>query len=109
MVPVNCFCIHNDLYFFDQEFALDNCPAGYVMYRALIYTYMYLPKIGQAVPMQDLIQRYRLQDAWQVYEQEEQAFIASNRNMQIYGQFYKWSQVDQDRIYQKMMAKKGNT
>lgn len=109
MVPVNCFCMQNDLYFFDQEFVKENCPAGYVMYRTLIYTYMYMPKIEQAVPMETCIQRYRLEDVWQAYEQEEHAFIESNRNMQIYGQFYKWSEVDLNRIYQKIMGKKGIT
>ncbi len=105
MVPVNCFCMQNDLYFFDQEFALDDCPAGYVMYRTLIYTYMYLPMIEQAVPMETLKRRYHLEDAWQAYEQEEHAFIASNRNIQIYGQFYKWSEIDPDRIYKKILGK----
>ena len=93
--------MQNELYFFDQEFALDDCPAGYVMYRTLIYTYMYLPTIEQAVPMETLKRRYHLEDAWQAYEQEEHAFIASNRNIQI----YKWSEIDPDRIYKKILGK----
>ena len=105
MVPINCFCMENDLCFFDQEFARDDCPAGYVMYRTLIYTYMYLPKIEQAVPMETLKRRYRLEDAWQAYEQEEHAFIESNRNIQIYGQFYKWSEIDPDCIYKKILGR----
>lgn len=107
MVPINCFFKNNELYFFDQEFVREKYPAGYVLYRAIKYTYMYMPQAEQMIRMEDLKKKFHLSEAWEIYEKDEEEFIDSNRNFEIYGQFYKWASVDLGSIYQRAGSLKG--
>lgn len=106
MVPINCFYVNGTLLFFDQEFTKEKCPAGYVMFRAIKYTYMYMPKLYIMYNIDLLKNRYQLENVWDIYELEEKEFIDGNRNTHIYGQFYRWSEVDRSDIYKRIIEMK---
>lgn len=84
MVPFNCFISRNgEFKFFDQEFVFDNYPAGFVMYRALMYTYLFSPQLEDVVSIDDMKKRYDLSELWSTYEKEEQSFVAGNRRYDV--------------------------
>lgn len=96
MVPVNCFFINGKLCFFDQEFVLKNCPARFVLYRALKYTYMSMWDMDQYLPISYFKDKYRFSDElWGIFEKEEEKFIASLRNQDVYAQLLDWKKVDE--------------
>lgn len=99
MVPINCFYIDNKFYFFDQEFVRRNYPAKYVLYRALKYTYFFIPEIEKFVPLQKLKEKYEMEDIWDCFEAEEKRFVSSNRNYEVYKYFLKWVGVNKRDIY----------
>lgn len=99
MVPVNCFYKNDELYFFDQEFKLNDCPAKFVMYRALKYMYVYAKNAEKYVPLKSMKTRYDITDEmWKIFEEVEKNFIFKNRNMDLYSNFYKWTGVNRRKI-----------
>lgn len=80
MVPFNCFVLDQcELLFFDQEFERENYPAGYIMYRALMYSYHFIKNLEDIVPLNQMKERYGLVNAWKAYGFEEMRFVAQNR------------------------------
>ena len=100
MIPINCFVDEQEkkLLFFDQEFAGTDIPAGYVMFRALKYTYLFIPGADQIVHLDEMKREYGLEAAWEYYVKEENAFVAENRDYKTYGGFNKWCRRDQKGI-----------
>lgn len=99
MVPVNCFYKDGKLYFFDQEFSIENCPAKFVMFRAIKYTYIYIKLADKSIPIQKLKERYDItDDLWDVFEEIEKKFISGNRNKELYKNFYRWTGINRKRI-----------
>jgi len=94
LIPNNCFFCEGELVFFDQEFVRENFPAGFVMFRALKYTYLFIPFANDYVPLENMKRRYNLEKVWDLYEKVEADFVRKNRNYEIYGHFLKWSHVD---------------
>lgn len=99
MVPGNCFYKDDNLYFFDQEFVKEKFPAKYVLFRAIKYTYMYIKNANKIIPIEELKKRYGLESIWGNFEKEEEKFIESNRNKQLYNHYYKWTGVNKKIIY----------
>lgn len=98
MIPINCFCDGDELMFFDQEFVLENYPAGYIMFRAIKYTYQFMPFADTIVPKARIIERYGLSEAWEYYEQVEKKFVFENRKQDVYGSFWQLSRIDDKTI-----------
>lgn len=100
MVPINCFADQEkkELIFFDQEFVLQNAPAGYVMFRALKYTYFFMPFAKGIVSLDEMKREYHLEQAWNYYNEEEREFVADNRDYKTYGNFNKWCKRDKKQI-----------
>ncbi len=92
MIPVNSFYDHGDILFFDQEFSKENCPANYVLYRALRDLYAFSPEIEHIVSLDSMKERYGLAKTWNFYEQEEDDFQAKLRRRDIYIGFFPWIQ-----------------
>ena len=101
MIPINCFYIDNEFYFFDQEFVRRNFPAKYVLYRVLKYTYFFIPKAEEIVPLEDLKGNYELKEVWDCFEAEEKRFVASNRKYDVYQHFRKWAAVNKNEIFKR--------
>lgn len=98
MIPLNCFWNDGKLLFFDQEFTFMNCPAKYVMFRALRYTFLSLNSEGKVFDLDSLCKRYGLEELWEIFLKEEDKFIYKNRNHELYGNFYNWTQLEEQCI-----------
>lgn len=90
MIPVNCFCDDGDILFYDQEFTKDNCPANYVMFRALRDIYTFSSEINDHVPLDFMKERYGLVSTWKLYAEEEERFQTELRQRNIYTGFFYW-------------------
>ena len=90
MIPVNSFYDHGDILFFDQEFSKENCPANYVLYRALRDLYAFSPEIEHIVSLNSMKERYGLTKTWNFYKQEEDDFQAKLRRRELYVGFFPW-------------------
>ena len=44
MIPYNAFRAGERIRYYDQEFCVENCPAKYVLFRALFYTWLHIPE-----------------------------------------------------------------
>lgn len=101
MIPINCFLVKDEFYFFDQEFVRECYPAKYVLYRMLKYVYFFIPEAEKQLPLQTLKDKYNITRLWQFFEAEERQFVAVNRNYDLYKQFRKWAAVNKREIYQR--------
>ncbi|KAI4452590.1 hypothetical protein C823_007174 [Eubacterium plexicaudatum ASF492] len=102
MIPFNCFYQNGKFLFFDQEFVRKGYPAKYTLFRALLYTYYFIPEVETIVPLAEMKKRYGLDKMWGLFEKEEQDFVSDNRNHQLYGNFYKWATVDKEQIKRRI-------
>lgn len=93
MIPYNCFYDGKKFFFYDQEFVKQYFPAKYVLFRALRYTYIYVPEADSILPLQYFKDEYALTKIWPVFEEVEARFIEDNRNYDMLGAFYKWAGV----------------
>jgi len=84
MIPVNCFYVEGDLLFFDQEYTMDNCPVGYVIFRALRDIYNFIPQISNIISLDEMELRYNLKGLWQYYLKVEDEFCKKLVNRDIY-------------------------
>ena len=94
MVPFNIFVSEQGLRYYDQEFALSPCPLGYILFRALRYTWEHLPEAESIVPLETMKERFALTAAWDAYQNHEDAFVRENRQTDRYRQIYDWAQAD---------------
>lgn len=101
MVPFNCFYKDGKLLFFDQEFLREGYPAKYTLFRALLYTYYFVPRAEKVYSLERMKEKYNLKNVWNLFNDEEQNFVSSNRNHELYKNLYKWSEVNQDLIQQR--------
>lgn len=99
LVPANAFYRSGEIYFYDQEFVRERCPAKYVLYRGLKYTYMSMWDMESFYPMQKLKEKYELNDIWDLFEEEETQFIKQLKKTDV--RFNKWKTVDNNRVYQR--------
>ena len=100
LIPLNCFYNPQtgDFLYFDQEFVRENYPAKYVLFRAIHYIYCFTPNAERYYPKQRLLQKYEMEDTWEIYLKEEQRFLNEVRNREQYRQFYQWTQIDRGRM-----------
>ncbi|MBQ1407110.1 MAG: hypothetical protein IIY88_03140, partial [Eubacterium sp.] len=92
MIPYNCFMTGDGPLYYDQEFMVENCPAGYIMFRAIKYTYIHLPELERLIPQAELRKDYGLTDElWKTYEDQEKEFVKENRRSELFPQVYRWS------------------
>ena len=88
MVPFNCFYENGELIYYDQEFSELNCQLGYILFRAIYYTYLHLPELEKVLPRERLIRKYGIGPAWTDYEKRESLFVGRNRNFDLYYRFW---------------------
>ncbi|MCI8949034.1 MAG: hypothetical protein HFG49_03195 [Lachnospiraceae bacterium] len=90
MIPVNSFCDNGHILFYDQEFTKENCPANYVLFRALRDIYGFSPEIDKIVSLDFMKERYGLVSTWEFYAQEEENFQRELRQRNRYTGFFQW-------------------
>lgn len=94
LIPLNTFFSGEDFVYFDQEFEIDNCPAGFVMYRAIHYSYNFIPELNSIISKTNMIKRYGLQDVWDFLAAEENAFQMKVRLINQYKLFFSHTYID---------------
>ncbi len=98
MIPYNSFYNDGKIMFYDQEFVKEYYPAKYVMFRALRYTYVYMPEAERIIPIQYFKNRYGLSAIWNAFEREEGRFVEDNRNYDLLNSFYQWAGVSKSSV-----------
>ena len=100
LIPLNCFYDGKEFLFFDQEYVRDNYPAKYVLFRALRYIYLFAPEIDRYVPLKSLQEQYRFSpEIWDEFlKEEEDRFLQTVRQRDLYKQFYRWLAVDGEQM-----------
>lgn len=84
MIPVNSFYINNDILFYDQEYDMENCPAGYVIFRVIHDIYTFIPETEKLIPLCEMQNRYGIGALWDKYMLIESEFCRSLGNTDIY-------------------------
>ncbi|WP_308723303.1 adenylyltransferase/cytidyltransferase family protein [Paenibacillus polysaccharolyticus] len=84
MIPVNCFFLDGELLFFDQEYTMNYCPAGYVMFRAVHDIYNFMPDIVKLIPLEEMKEKYKLTSQWNLYLKAEDELSRKIVNKDIY-------------------------
>lgn len=107
MIPYNCFYADGKIVFYDQEFVKENFPAKYVLFRALRYTYIYIPDADDKISLQYFKDRYELNKLWEIFEREEAKFVEDNRNYDMMTAFYQWANVDRKELENNIKRLRG--
>lgn len=104
MVALNCFFDESDegYLFFDQECVRENYPAGYVLYRAVAISYVYIPNLEAYLPLQQVKDEFGLSRAWEFYECEEGLFLDEVRCRERYRQFLRWAFPNIRNVFRKL-------
>ncbi len=84
MVPYNAFWVDGRPLYFDQEFTVENCPAAYVLFRAIHYAYIDIPTLEEFISVETLKRTFGLTQAWNSFAQAEEAFVNDVRNRSAY-------------------------
>ena len=93
MIPLNAFWINDQIVFFDQEFTRENCPAGYILCRAIFYLWVLNPDLEKILPRYEVEDHYGLTEKLAEYRAMESAFVGENRQWMKYSQYYGWSAI----------------
>ncbi len=94
MIPFNAFLRDGSFVYYDQEFTRGNCPAGYVLYRALNYTWMHIPEMEKCIPQREMAREWGLDAGWDAFAKTEYSFVRDNRRFDTFKVFYKWARFD---------------
>lgn len=91
MIPANCFYENDDLLFFDQEYVIENCPAKFVLYRAIEDLYNLYPQVESLVFKQELKIKYNLDKLWSCFNKAQSEFYYNLGAVDIYNSQFYWS------------------
>ncbi len=90
MIPYNAFWENEDAVYCDQEFCVENCPAGYILFRAIRYTWIHIPELESFLPRAEMAERFGLTALWDSFMAREERFVNGNRNIELFAQVYRW-------------------
>ena len=91
MIPYNAFWTGKGIRYYDQEFCVKNCPVGYILFRAVFYTWMIISELEQVLPVEQIKRELQLTDNWKFFLQREGLFFKLNRNPERFHQIYQWA------------------
>ena len=74
MIPRNAFWQDGEICWFDQEWTLENVPARFVFYRALLRFYNSYEEVNRVISISTMVQRYDLLKGWKEFKQLEDLF-----------------------------------
>ena len=98
----NCFYIDNELYFFDQEWAEENLPTEYILYRSILYTI----SLRRFINIEDWFNKYDLVKYRAIFEELDNKMQEKIRDNKIW-EFYSRNQYfDIDSTKQEMINMK---
>ena len=96
MIPRNAFVKEDELLWFDQEWALDNVPSKYILFRGMLQTYIRFPIMRYSIPVQEWLEHYGIHMYFHeflsfdklftkmVMDQYYAGYIAEHREKDIY-------------------------
>lgn len=106
MIPYNAFWTGEGIRYYDQEFCVKNCPVGYILFRALFYTWMHIQELEQVLPLEQIKKEFGLTENWEAFRQREEFFVNINRNYERFDRIYQWAgnasdiqRIDKNRLY----------
>ena len=98
MIPYNAFRADGKMRYYDQEFTVSNCPALYVLFRALRYTWLHIREAETLFPLEEAKAYFGLTPLWDAFLKREDRFVADNRNYEKLEQLYKWAAFDRGKM-----------
>ena len=75
MIPRNCFIKDGLLFWFDQEWKLENVPSNYILYRTILSLYGEHTWMDEAFKMEELIKKYKMEDCLEAFYKLEIMFL----------------------------------
>ncbi|MBR1455939.1 MAG: LicD family protein, partial [Oscillospiraceae bacterium] len=90
MIPYNAFWADDEIRYYDQEFSVRDCPLGYILFRALRYTWIHLPELEQILPLCEMQEYFGLSGCWEAYLRREERFLDETRCRKRFAQVYNW-------------------
>ncbi len=90
MIPYNAFWTGKGIRYYDQEFCVKSCPVGYILFRALFYTWTHIPELEQVLPLEQAKKEFELTENWEAFRKREDAFVTDNRKYDRFRQVYQW-------------------
>lgn len=91
MIPYNAFWTGKEIRYYDQEFCVKNCPVGYILFRALLYTWIHIPELEKVLSLEQIKKEFGLTENWEAFRKRENAFVSDNRKYKRFRQVYRWS------------------
>ena len=91
MIPYNAFWTGDGIRYYDQEFCVKNCPVGYILFRAVRYTWIHIPELEKVLPLEQVKKEFGLTENWEAFQKRENAFVSDNRKYKRFRQVYRWS------------------
>lgn len=78
MGPLNIFYDGENYIFYDQEYVLENCPAKFIIYRAIEHIRIHLSEKNWIISIEELFSRYGISSELnKIFYQEELNFLKS--------------------------------
>lgn len=74
MIFRNAFWKNDQILWFDQEWRLENVPAKFILYRAIVQFYCSYEEVNQILPLTILAKRYGLAMLWKEFQQLDDLF-----------------------------------
>lgn len=74
MIPRNAFWKEDEIYWFDQEWKLENIPAGFVLYRAVLQFYCSYEEANKTISLVELAKALGLAMLWKDFNQLDELF-----------------------------------
>lgn len=90
MIPYNAFWTGSGIRYYDQEFCVKNCPVGYILFRALFYTWQHIPELEQVLPLAQIKKEFGLTENWEAFRKYEEIFVDKNRNFSRFNIVFRW-------------------
>ena len=101
MIPLNGFFTDGRIVYYDQEFILQNCPLRYIMFRAILYTWIHIPEAGKIIDINEIKELFGLNGLWDRFFIYEQSFTEKNRNRIKYRKIYDCAIIDRADIQKR--------
>lgn len=95
----NCFYIDNEFYFFDQEWAEENLPTEYILYRSIIYTI----SLRRFINIEDWLKKYNLKKYEELFKKLDDKLQEKIRDNFIWGFYSKNKDFDIDGTKQELI------
>lgn len=102
MLPKNCFIKEDNLLWFDQEWVLDNIPAKFILYRAMVETYGVIPELKNIIPTEECIKHYGMEECLDEFISLNQLFLQMIEDPYYVGNFI---ENNDEHIYRKNILK----